>query len=69
MNSFSEKLKSMLPIKQAEKTYYEQFAIFLERYEENKNKKSGKIGELAHINLISGEGKDNLKAKLQGIST
>jgi hypothetical protein len=41
----------------------------LERYEENKNKKAGKIGEFAHVNLISGEGKDNLKAKLQAIST
>ena len=41
----------------------------MERYEENKNKKAGKIGELAHVNLISGDGKDNLKAKLQAIST
>lgn len=69
LNSFSEKLKGMLPIKQAEKEYYKQFSIFLDRYEDNKNKKTGKIGELAHINLISGDGKGNLKAKLEAIST
>ena len=47
--SFKENLAGMLPIKQAEKEYYKNFSIFLSRYEENKNKKSGKIGELAHV--------------------
>lgn len=59
----------MLPIKQAEKEYYKQFSIFLSRYEETKNKKSGQKGELAHVQLISGDGQDNLKAKLEAISS
>jgi hypothetical protein len=69
LQSFNEKLRGMLPIKQAEKEYYKQFSVFLSRYEETKNKKTGKIGELAHISLISGEGQDNLKAKLEAINT
>ena len=56
LQSFNEKLRGMLTIKQAEKEYYKQFSTFLSRYEETKNKKSGQIGELAHISLISGDG-------------
>lgn len=69
LQSFNERLRSMLPIKQAEKEYYKQFSIFLSRYEETKNKKSGQKGELAHVQLISGDGQDNLKAKLEAISS
>lgn len=69
LQSFNEKLRGMLPIKQAEKEYYKQFSVFLSRYEETKNKKSNKTGELAHVQLISGEGQDNLKAKLEAINT
>ena len=47
--SFNERLKGMLPIKQAEKEYYKQFSIFLGKYEETKNLKSGQTGELAHV--------------------
>jgi len=43
--------------------------VFLDRYEDTKNKKSGRVGQLAHIQLISGEGQGNLKAKLETIST
>lgn len=67
--SFSENLKGMLPIKQAEKAYYKQFSLFLDKYEETKNKASGQQGELSHIKLISGEDEGGLKNKLEAIGT
>ncbi len=42
-----------------------QFSVFLDRYEETKNKSSAG----AQVQLISGTGSDNLKQKLESIST
>lgn len=69
LQSFSENIKGMLPIKQAEKAYYQQFSVFLDRYEETKNKASAQAGAMAQVQLISGQGSDNLKQKLEAIST
>jgi ribosomal protein L13 len=69
LQSFSENIKGMLPIKQAEKAYYQQFSVFLDRYEETKNKASAQLGAMAQVQLISGQGSDNLKQKLEAIST
>jgi len=41
------------------------FSAFLEKYEENKQSKSGQVGALAHVRLISGPGNDHLKQKLE----
>ena len=57
----------MLPIKQAEKSYYNQFSAFLDKYEDTKNKST--IGELAHIKLVSAEDQGGLKNKLEAIGT
>lgn len=67
--SFNENLKGMLPIKQAEKAYYKQFSLFLDKYEETKNKASGQQGELAHIRLVSSENEGGLKQKMEAIGT
>lgn len=52
----------------SERAYYQQFSSFLEKYEETKQKKSGQIGELAHVRLISGPGQEHLKQKLEGLA-
>ena len=52
----------------SERAYYQQFSNFLEKYEETKQKKSGQIGELAHVRLISGPGQEHLKQKLEGLA-
>jgi hypothetical protein len=41
------------------------FSSFLEKYEENKQSKSGQVGALSHVKLISGPGNDHLKQKLE----
>ena len=66
--SFKSTLKDIVPLKMAERQYYQQFSNFLEKYEETKQKKSGQIGELAHIRLISGPGNDHLKQKIENLS-
>ena len=55
LQSFLKNLAEMVPIKKAERDYYTQFSLFLEKYEETKMKKSGQLGELAHVQLISGD--------------
>jgi hypothetical protein len=57
----------MMPLKQAEMAYYKQFSGFLDKYEQTKNK--NQVGALAHVCLISGDGNDHLKTKLEAIST
>jgi hypothetical protein len=37
----------------------------LDKYEDNKQKKSGTVGQLAHVRLISGQGGGYLKNKLE----
>ena len=59
--TFKTTLKDIVPLKMAEREYYKQFSNFLDKYEESKQKKSGQIGQLAHVRLISGPGNDHLK--------
>ena len=66
--TFKTTLKDIVPLKLAERDYYRQFSLFLEKYEETKMKKSGQIGELAHVKLISGPGNDHLKQKIESLS-
>jgi hypothetical protein len=54
-------LRDILPLKAQERQYYLKFSGFLEKYEENKQSKSGQVGSLAHVRLISGPGNDYLK--------
>lgn len=68
LQSFKTTLKDIVPLKMSERAYYQQFSNFLEKYEETKQKKSGQIGELAHVRLISGPGNDHLKQKLEGLA-
>jgi hypothetical protein len=39
--TFKTTLKDIVPLKMAEREYYRSFSTFLEKYEENKQKKSG----------------------------
>ena len=39
--SFKSTLKDIVPLKLAERKYYQDFSTFLEKYEETKQKKSG----------------------------
>lgn len=66
--TFKTTLKDIVPLKLAERDYYRQFSLFLEAYEETKMKKSGAIGELAHVKLISGVGNDHLKTKIENLA-
>ena len=66
--TFKSTLKDIVPVKLAEREYYRSFSLFLEKYEETKMKKSGQIGELAHVKLISGPGNDHLKQKIESLS-
>ncbi len=54
--TFKMTLKDIVPLKMAERTYYQSFSNFLEKYEDTKQLKSGKVGELAHVRLVSGSG-------------
>ena len=66
--SFKSRVNDIVPLKLAERKYYQDFSNFLEKYEETKQKKSGQVGELAHVRLISGPGNDHLKQKIEGLS-
>jgi len=39
LGNFKENLKQIVPLKEAENSYYKQFSQFLEKYEEAKNAK------------------------------
>lgn len=67
LKAFKATLKNIVPLKMQERQYYGQFAKFLAQYEETKDKASG-TGELAHVKLVSGQGGDYLKAKLEGLA-
>ena len=67
LQSFLSNLASMVPIKKAEREYYTHFSGFLEKYEETKMKKTARTGELAHVQLISGDQQQGLKQKLAEI--
>ena len=41
LNKFKSQLKQIVPLKQAEVTFYKSFATFLERYEIEKDKAAG----------------------------
>ena len=65
LSSFRAQLRDILPLKVQERQYYLKFSAFLEKYEENKQSKSGQVGALSHVRLISGPGNDHLKQKLE----
>jgi hypothetical protein len=67
LRTFKDTLKDIVPLKQTESAYYKSFTNFLEKYEENHQKKSGKVGELAHVRLISGDGQGFLKDKINDL--
>lgn len=67
LQSFLGNLNQMMPLKKAEREYYTKFSTFLDKYEQTKLK--NKIGALAHVQLISGEGNNHLKNKLESIGT
>ena len=69
LQSFLGNLAAMVPIKKAERDYYTHFSAFLEKYEETKMRKSARQGELAHVQLISGDQQEGLKHKLSEIGT
>ena len=68
LKTFKTTLKDIVPLKQAERAYYQSFSNFLEKYEESKQKKSGAVGELAHVRLISGPGQGYLKDKINHLA-
>lgn len=57
-----------MPLKVQERAYYSDFSKFLTLYEEAKDKRSSQVGELAHVRLVSGQGGDYLKSKLEGLA-
>ena len=67
MTTFKSHLKTIVPLKEAEGSYFKQFAGFLEKYEEAKNAKSNEVGALVHVRLVSGEGGNRLKDKLDNL--
>ena len=53
--SFKKTLKTIVPLREQQNAYYAKFAVFLENYEQAKEKKtSASTGDLSHIRLISG---------------
>ena len=68
MQEFKNTLGDIMPLKMQERSYYADFSKFLSVYEEAKDKKSQQVGELAHIRLVSGQGGDYLKSKLEGLA-
>ncbi len=67
LQSFRAQLRDILPLKMQERQYYLKFSAFLEKYEENKQSKSGQVGALAHVRLVSGPGNEHLKQKLENM--
>lgn len=65
--AFKQTLKNMVPLKMQERQYYASFATFLTSYELAKEKAS-KVGESAHVKLVTGQGGDYLKSKLEGLA-
>jgi len=63
--NFKKTLKNIVPIKEQERLYYQQFSNFLERYEEGRGTGSAEVGALAHVRLITGDRNSALKDKLE----
>lgn len=63
--NFKKTLKNIVPIKEEERKYYQQFSNFLERYEEGRGQDSMGVGALAHVRLITGDRNSALKDKLE----
>jgi len=68
MQQFKATLGDIMPLKMQERAYYAEFSKFLSVYEEAKDKKSQQQGELSHVRLVSGQGGDYLKSKLEGLA-
>ena len=64
LQNFRKTLKNIVPIKEQERQYYQQFSNFLERYEEGRGQDSQGVGALAHVRLITGDRNAALKDKL-----
>lgn len=56
-----------MPLKQTEREYYKNFAAFLVKYEESKEISNG-TGEYAHVKLVSGQGGDYLRQKMEDMA-
>ena len=65
MQEFKKTLKNIVPIKEQERLYYQQFSNFLERYEEGRGQGSSEAGNLSHVRLITGDRNAALKDKLE----
>ena len=63
--TFKKTLKNIVPIKEQERLYYQQFSGFLERYEDSRGQASMEVGALAHVRLITGDRNAALKDKLE----
>lgn len=63
--NFKATLKQIVPIKEQERLYYQQFSNFLERYEEGRGTSSTEVGALSHVRLITGDHNSALKDKLE----
>lgn len=54
LQNFRATLKNIVPIKEQERLYYQQFSNFLERYEDGRGQASSEVGALSHVRLITG---------------
>jgi hypothetical protein len=63
LEAFKHHVKAILPIKEMEVQYYKEFSDFLTKYEDTAAKKS-KPNDSPPVQLITGDSKVDLKAKL-----
>ena len=68
LKHFKKHLKVIVPIKEAEVSYYKEFVEFLIKYEET-NAKKQKPGDPAMIFLLTGEQRVDMKTKLEQTSS
>ena len=67
LKKFKVYVNNIVPLKEQELRYYQQFASFLAKFEEGNEKGEASINlgtKYAHVKIISGESKSHLKNKL-----
>lgn len=68
LKNFTKYVNVIVPNKETEMRYYQEFASFLSQYEENQDKSNVSLGGVKSVRLVSGETQGNLKQKLEALS-
>lgn len=68
LKNFKQYVGAIVPLKDQELKYYQQFADFLGKYEEGIEKSQVSLGSNQNFKIVSGDTQSNLKNKLNILS-